>query len=124
MYTVCETVKFEAAHRLTDSYSKECQNIHGHSYRVDLIVSSSILQRDVVMDFGDLKDLFHQCPSFDHSIILHDDDQSPILAINNAVYVNFNPTAKQAAFERAVTYVKEHPWWRLSLQTQKMLRIQ
>jgi len=45
-------IKFETAHQLTDSYSKECQNIHGHSYKAEVIFEGEIQEETgMIVDF-------------------------------------------------------------------------
>jgi len=69
--TVTKTVKFDAAHVLTN-HNGLCKNLHGHTYRVDV----SVAQRegddgDMVIDFKDLKRIASEaiCDRFDHAFI-------------------------------------------------------
>ena len=57
MYTCRLKFKFEAAHILDEAFSKCCMDsIHGHSYIVEVFVSSNILNGEgMVLDFGLLK---------------------------------------------------------------------
>ena len=71
MITVTKTVKFDAAHILTN-HQGLCKNLHGHTYRVDV----SVTQRegdesDMVIDFKDLKRIATEiiCDRFDHAFI-------------------------------------------------------
>ncbi len=43
MFTICKEYVFEAAHRLP-SHAGKCQNLHGHSYRVEVEVYGRRLQ--------------------------------------------------------------------------------
>ena len=55
MVTVTKTVKFDAAHVLTN-HQGLCKNLHGHTYRVDVSVSRPDESAgDMVIDFKDLK---------------------------------------------------------------------
>ena len=59
MTTVTKTVKFDAAHILTN-HQGLCKNLHGHTYRGDMVI-----------DFKDLKRIATEvvCDRFDHSFI-------------------------------------------------------
>ena len=69
MITVTKTVKFDAAHVLTD-HQGLCRNLHGHTYRVDVSVAAEE-GGDMVIDFKELKALANAviCDRFDHSFI-------------------------------------------------------
>ena len=71
MITVTKTVKFDAAHVLTN-HQGLCKNLHGHTYRLDVTVSSCDGdQSDMVIDFKDLKNIATEviCERFDHAFI-------------------------------------------------------
>ena len=71
MTTVTKTVKFDAAHVLTN-HAGLCRNLHGHTYRVDVSVEQETGDRsDMVIDFKDLKALLTEtvCERFDHAFI-------------------------------------------------------
>ena len=71
MTTVTKTVKFDAAHVLTN-HQGLCKNLHGHTYRVDVSVSQAEDdERDMVIDFKDLKGIANEviCDRFDHAFI-------------------------------------------------------
>ena len=71
MITVTKTVKFDAAHVLTN-HQGLCKNLHGHTYRVDVSVSQAEDdERDMVIDFKDLKGIANEviCDRFDHAFI-------------------------------------------------------
>ena len=71
MITVTKTVKFDAAHILTN-HCGLCKNLHGHTYRVDVSVTQSEGRPgDMVIDFKDLKNIAEEviCASFDHAFI-------------------------------------------------------
>ncbi|MGN0833275.1 MAG: 6-carboxytetrahydropterin synthase QueD [Kiritimatiellia bacterium] len=77
MITVTKTVKFDAAHVLTN-HQGLCKNLHGHTYRVDVSVTQSAGDdRDMVIDFKDLKRLAAEtiCDRFDHAFVYN--TQSP-----------------------------------------------
>ena len=71
MITVTKTVKFDAAHVLTN-HQGLCKNLHGHTYRVDVSVAHPADDdRDMVIDFKDLKGIANEvvCDRFDHAFI-------------------------------------------------------
>ena len=71
MITVTKTVKFDAAHVLTN-HQGLCKNLHGHTYRVDISVTQAKDDgRDMVIDFKDLKGIATEviCDRFDHAFI-------------------------------------------------------
>ena len=71
MITVTKTVKFDAAHVLTN-HQGLCKNLHGHTYRVDVSVAQPADDdRDMVIDFKDLKGIANEvvCDRFDHAFI-------------------------------------------------------
>ena len=69
MTTVTKTVKFDAAHVLTD-HQGLCRNLHGHTYRVDVSVAAEA-DGDMVIDFKELKGVLAEVilDCFDHSFI-------------------------------------------------------
>ena len=69
MTTVTKTVKFDAAHVLTD-HQGLCRNLHGHTYRVDVSVAQAG-EGDMVIDFKELKGVLAEVVlgRFDHSFI-------------------------------------------------------
>ena len=71
--------KFENAHIVRGCSSTRCRSsIHGHSYRVEILIESNFLDHgQMVYDFGltkqSIKDLID---SFDHAISIWDQDES------------------------------------------------
>jgi len=71
MLKVTKTVKFDAAHVLTN-HNGLCKNLHGHTYRVDVSVAQAEDDdRDMVIDFKDLKRIANEtiCDRFDHAFV-------------------------------------------------------
>lgn len=56
---VSKEFTFDAAHHL-HNYEGKCKNIHGHTYRVVLGVSGYTDERGLVIDFGDIKEIWKQ----------------------------------------------------------------
>lgn len=77
MITVTKTVKFDAAHVLTN-HNGLCKNLHGHTYRVDVTVAGSPSSPDgMVIDFKDLKNIAIReiCDVFDHAFIYNENSE-------------------------------------------------
>ena len=71
MITVTKTIRFDAAHILTN-HQGHCKNLHGHTYRVDVSVTQGDGDTsDMVIDFKDLKRIASEvvCERFDHAFI-------------------------------------------------------
>lgn len=60
MISITRIFSFEAAHYLPDHPGK-CKNIHGHSYKLEVEVTSGpsgfLNGQKMIMDFGDLKNI-------------------------------------------------------------------
>lgn len=72
MYTASKDFTFEAAHALSKAkHSLKCKTIHGHSYKVRLVLTVDELNdEDMVLDFTILTKLFEPLRfRLDHSII-------------------------------------------------------
>ncbi len=103
MYKLKTSVSFEAAHRLfdVDTYSEECRNnIHGHSYIVEVVVGRDKLNSaGMVMDFKLLKKIIKSEieDKYDHSAIVKRIDPLSRCLIENCkkvIIVEDNPTAE------------------------------
>ena len=71
MITVTKTIRFDAAHILTN-HQGLCKNLHGHTYRVDVSVTQGDGDTsDMVIDFKDPKRIASEvvCERFDHAFI-------------------------------------------------------
>ncbi|MFH1961600.1 MAG: 6-carboxytetrahydropterin synthase QueD [bacterium] len=69
MYKVMVEREFSAAHHINE-YQGECQRLHGHNWRIQIIACSNILNKlGIVVDFRDMENaldkviqpLDHQC---------------------------------------------------------------
>ena len=77
MVTATKTVKFDAAHVLTN-HEGLCKNLHGHTYRVDVSVAQPEGDAsDMVIDFKDLKRIATEviCERFDHAFIYNTESE-------------------------------------------------
>ncbi len=97
--------RFENAHIVRGCTTRRCsRSIHGHSYRVELILSSSALDRgQMVYDFGLTKGVIKSfIDSFDHAITLWSGDDPQYLEdmkrwSERWVEIPVNPSAEQYA---------------------------
>lgn len=98
MYRICKRFSFEAAHKLRSAFSQECsENVHGHSYVVDVVLAARCLNADgMVVDFGRLKQFIDVLRGdWDHALILHKDDAAELkIAQPRMIVMGFNPTAE------------------------------
>jgi len=75
--------KFENAHIVRGCSTQRCsQNIHGHSYQVEVLLESNYLDNgQMVYDFGLMKlSIKEIIDSFDHAITLYSGDDSEYIA--------------------------------------------
>jgi 6-pyruvoyltetrahydropterin/6-carboxytetrahydropterin synthase len=105
--------KFENAHIVRDCSTQRCsQNIHGHSYKVEVLLESNYLDNgQMVYDFGLMKHTIKELiDAFDHSITLWDkDDKEYITAMKSHskrwVLLPVSPSAEQ--FSRVIYLMVE-----------------
>jgi len=105
--------KFENAHIVRDCSTQRCsENIHGHSYKVEVLLESNYLDNgQMVYDFGLTKRYIKELiDSFDHAITLwSDDDKTYIDAMkkysNRWVELPVSPSAEQ--FSRVIYLMVE-----------------
>ena len=79
---IAKSFSFEAAHIVRFCASKKCKtSIHGHSYKIELILESKALnEAGMVYDFGLLKlEIKQIIDSFDHSLLLFNKDNESYL---------------------------------------------
>lgn len=56
MYEIKVLGEFSSAHRLKN-YKGKCENLHGHNWKVEVIVSGEVLDKTgLIIDFGVLKE--------------------------------------------------------------------
>lgn len=96
--TVTKVVDFHAAHRLTD-HKGLCYNIHGHTYKLEVTVTSKELQDGMIVDFYELKNLLnlYVVSKFDHAVIINqksdcgiDQDFEEMIYKHGMKYVNID----------------------------------
>jgi len=105
--------KFENAHIVRDCSTQRCrENIHGHSYKVEVLLESNYLDNgQMVYDFGlTKKTIKDMIDSFDHSITLWSaDDTDYIKAMKSHskrwIALPVSPSAEQ--FSRVIYLIVE-----------------
>lgn len=106
MYKLKTRVDFECAHRLfgVDTYSEECRNnLHGHSYKVTVIVGrESLNDAGMVIDFKLLKKILNESITerYDHACIVRNTDPLSSYIYDNCkkvIIVEDSPTAEWMA---------------------------
>ena len=105
--------KFENAHIVRDCSTQRCsENIHGHSYKIEVLLESNYLDDgQMVYDFGLTKLYIKELiDSFDHAITLWSkDDHAYIAAMkkysNRWVELPVSPSAEQ--FSRVIYLIVE-----------------
>lgn len=111
MLSVNKTFTFEAAHALSD-YDGACKNIHGHSYKLHVTVTSKKgLTNSMVIDFKQLKKIVQQT-------ILNDYDHALILKINK-----LNLTATQVIGTKLLWFDEEPTAEQMLLDMAKRLQL-
>jgi 6-pyruvoyltetrahydropterin/6-carboxytetrahydropterin synthase len=97
--------KFENAHIVRDCSTQRCsENIHGHSYKVEVLLESNYLDNgQMVYDFGLTKLYIKELiDAFDHAITLWSQDDKRYIAAmkkysNRWVELPVSPSAEQFA---------------------------
>ncbi len=105
--------KFENAHIVRDCSTQRCsENIHGHSYKIEVLLESNYLDNgQMVYDFGLTKLYIKELiDSFDHAITLWSGDNKAYVAdmkkySNRWVELPVSPSAEQ--FSRVIFLLVE-----------------
>ena len=105
--------KFENAHIVRDCTTRRCsENIHGHSYKIEVLLESNYLDNgQMVYDFGLTKrSIKEMIDSFDHAITLWSkDDIAYVTAMktysNRWIELPVSPSAEQ--FSRVIYLIVE-----------------
>ncbi|MEA2048766.1 MAG: 6-pyruvoyl tetrahydropterin synthase family protein [Campylobacterota bacterium] len=105
--------KFENAHIVRDCTTQRCsENIHGHSYKIEVLLESNYLDNgQMVYDFGLTKRAIKELiDSFDHAITLWSEDETAYVEAmkkysNRWVELPVSPSAEQ--FSRVIYLIVE-----------------
>lgn len=105
MHRVCKIFSFSAAHILETSFSTACQKTHGHNYKVEVVLSSTVLNRDgMVIDFGKLKETAAPIiDHLDHKMLVKGHGHGEK---NGILYMDMNPTAENIAKHIHTTFAR------------------
>ena len=102
MYSITKTIEFCYGHRLLN-YEGKCRHLHGHNGRVEIELSSRVLdRRGMVRDFDEIKQVVQTWidRELDHKMLLSRRDPAlPLLRrLGEPVFVlEGNPTAEAIA---------------------------
>lgn len=127
MFVIQYTHAFEAAHRLLN-HSGKCRHLHGHSYKVDLILESRLLHPDsMVLDFAKVKEGIGAWidEELDHNVILQKGDPLLLMSLDDfggkrPYTMDTPPTAEELAL---MIFVRTAAWLpRLSLANEVWCR--
>ncbi|MRN38411.1 6-carboxytetrahydropterin synthase QueD [Neisseria sp. N95_16] len=108
---ITKIFSFDSSHML-DGHDGKCQNLHGHTYKLEITVSDGLIQggaKDgMVMDFTDLKAIVKQeiIDPFDHAFIYDgsNERESQIAALLDGwnmkiLRLNYRTTAENMSME-------------------------
>tara|TARA_Y100000310_G_C20653788_1_gene800890 strand:- start:600 stop:944 length:345 start_codon:yes stop_codon:yes gene_type:complete len=51
-----KTFSFDAAHKL-EWHNGKCKDLHGHTYKFEVLIKGEVNRAGIVIDFGDLKEI-------------------------------------------------------------------
>jgi len=68
--TLSKIFEFDAAHKLPN-YKGPCANLHGHTYKMEVVIEGLVKENGMVIDFGELKKLVNESviSKLDHSYL-------------------------------------------------------
>lgn len=73
---IFKSFKFDAAHKLTLPYESKCNNLHGHTYKLEIGIEGQINETGMVLDFKELKEMINPIiEKYDHSFLNNFFDQ-------------------------------------------------
>lgn len=101
MFYVTKKFSLEMGHILSNSYTKQCTNFHGHSYSVRVTITKQNLVNGVVMDFTKLKEIFNESikNNFDHTCLVPENLFTELTFVPGIKMVSYEPTAENLAKE-------------------------
>lgn len=73
MYKVVKCFEFEAAHRLIETCTEKCKRIHGHTYKLEVeLTTEKLNENQMVVDFTEVSKQVKEAiiEEFDHCLIL------------------------------------------------------
>lgn len=114
--TIAKDFHWEMGHRLP-FHNGGCKNIHGHSYRMRVIIEGELDEHGMVMDYFDMKEIIEPLVDrIDHSFLCDDRDEEMLafFAKNplKHVVVPFHTTAENLCgwfLQEIATLMKPYP---------------
>lgn len=106
---ICREFYFDAAHLLPD-YEGKCANLHGHTYKLEVVVSGNVRDNGMVIDFGDLKKIVNRAviAELDH-VNLNDVFDNPT-AENIVVWIFDSLVKELPGIVRVKLWEGRHAW--------------
>lgn len=122
--------KFENAHIVRGCSTQRCRaSMHGHSYKVEVLLESQYLDNgQMVYDFGLMKQGMKELiDAFDHAVALWDGDDAEYISdmkkhSNRWILIPVSPSAEQ--FSRLIFVMLDKLlWFTKTVNGEKMVRI-
>ena len=93
-----KNMKFDAAHRL-QSHDGQCKNLHGHTWRVEVVLTGPVGDNGMILDFSHLKKIMSSViDEFDHATIIQAGDTELIKSVEGQKFKHVilpeDPTAE------------------------------
>jgi len=65
---VCREFTFDAAHYILDDKGSPCEEPHGHTYKLEIVIDGPVGEDGMVMDFTEIKRIVNEkiMPQIDH----------------------------------------------------------
>ncbi|HDR04132.1 MAG TPA: 6-carboxytetrahydropterin synthase QueD [Candidatus Marinimicrobia bacterium] len=113
MLEISKEFTFDMAHRLA-LHSGKCKNLHGHSYRLQVFLSSEKNSQGMIADFAEIKNMVKKeiLSLLDHSTAIWSKDEMLMKAIPECfkrTVLPFETTAENLAEWIFVTLEKNEP---------------
>jgi len=114
---IMKQFSFDAAHQLV-GHDGKCANLHGHTYKLELAISSPNLiskgpSQGMVMDFANLKKLVNEkiLNRLDHAVLLKGDEPIIELVESKKMIFGFRTTAENMSiwiYRELMSEIEEH----------------
>jgi 6-pyruvoyltetrahydropterin/6-carboxytetrahydropterin synthase len=100
---IAKEFRWEMGHRLPEHFGK-CKNIHGHSYKMVVVLEGQVNDQGMVLDFYDLKKIVNPIvDKLDHSFLVYSGDEE-IIAFLEKMDSKKNIVDFQSTVENITTY--------------------
>lgn len=112
---IAKDFHWEMAHRLP-YHQGGCQNLHGHSYQLNVEIAGTVLPNGMLMDYSDLKAIVKPLvDELDHAFLCSEDDELMKNFLKGksfkVVYIPYYSTAENIAgyfLDKIATQLKPH----------------